>query len=293
MSAQPEPLYLPDPHDIYLASGEHQSVSKFPDVPEEGAVYFTPPSLIGTSSFDELPLAVQREGYKRSSDLYRAVGVAAGQTVGAVRQDLAEVKNNLVESQAKVAESEEALELARIDPVTGLKNGLAFKEEYYNTFNRSEHPGLVYLDLEGLRRANRVPQNPLAEEEHLRAGHHAVGDAYLRAVAQSIKRATRVGDEVYRSGERSDEIIIVIPETDLDGIRDLMARLKVLSTEAIEPLNLPENVYPGLSIGGAVKQSDEDTADIVKARADAHCEEEKRIRYDRLERETGLNLRSK
>ena len=57
----------------------------------------------------------------------------------------------------------------------------------------------MVIDLDGLKRVNDTEG-------------HAAGDAYLKALAQALRNALRIGDTAYRIG--GDEFVVLLPETD-------------------------------------------------------------------------------
>ena len=62
---------------------------------------------------------------------------------------------------------------------------------------------------------------------------HLAGDAVLHRIAQTIRKALRQGDEVYRYG--GEEFLVTLPEQSLDEARKAMDRVR----EAVERLAIP------------------------------------------------------
>lgn len=109
----------------------------------------------------------------------------------------------------------QARDLARTDHLTGVANSRYFTEilslelEYAHRHNRSL--SLAYLDIDNFKQVND------------RNGH-AVGDALLRLVAQTMKQAVRANDLVARVG--GDEFAILFREAGHEQVRAVMDRIK-------------------------------------------------------------------
>lgn len=175
------------------------------------------------------------------------------------------------------SELEDKLELSKIDPVTGLKNRLALFEDLDRVFRRGPL-GVLYIDVNGLSRVNKLDEK------------HAAGDKYLLGIAQALKLQLRFGQTIYR-GEGSDEIIILAPDTDAETLSGFIERIRIVGEETVEAMNLPGGVFPGICVGGAIKQDKGDTPEKLIGRADQHCEEEKNRFYDAIHQETGRDIR--
>jgi diguanylate cyclase len=157
------------------------------------------------------------------------------------------------------------------------KNRLAFEKEFPSIFEKDPSPGLLYIDLNGLSRVNKLDDL------------HAAGDKYLHDVAQALRKELRAGDEIYRIG--GDEIAVVLRNVTLEQIEKIIERYRIRGLEGVEHANLPAETYPGVSVGGAIKQpGDRSHEDMIK-RADKHSEEEKQAFYQDIERRTGKNVR--
>jgi two-component system, cell cycle response regulator len=108
-----------------------------------------------------------------------------------------------------------ALELALIDPLTGLNN-LRFLETHLATIlDQAAHKGrpvsLMILDIDHFKTVNDT------------YGHDA-GDAVLKQFAQRIKKVVRGADLVCRLG--GEEFIVVMPETPLETAAHIAERLR-------------------------------------------------------------------
>ncbi|TNC10248.1 GGDEF domain-containing protein [Methylobacterium terricola] len=163
-------------------------------------------------------------------------------------------------------EAERALaELARIDPLTGLANRKSLDEALDDfALRRAEGSpaGLtvICLDLDGFKAVNDT------------FGHSA-GDKLLKVVAERLRAATREGDSVFRLG--GDEFVCLLPGTDADDVERLSRRLIDAISRHVE-VQAGQFVQVGVSIGGAMVQSDDDAVDAVIERADAALYDAKR-----------------
>lgn len=112
------------------------------------------------------------------------------------------------------AEEARAQRLARADSLTGLGNRRAFDEALATEVARARRVAstvsVALADLDGFKKLND------------RFGH-LEGDRCLREVAEAITDATRGGDRAFRWG--GDEIVLLFPDTDHGGAREIMARM--------------------------------------------------------------------
>lgn len=108
-----------------------------------------------------------------------------------------------------------AQQVARVDPLTGLYNRRAFEEVVAPLLARAERyrrpVSLILMDLDHFKSIND------------RFGHH-VGDAVLRAVADTTRDVVRKGDVLARWG--GEEFIILLPETDREQAVHLAERVR-------------------------------------------------------------------
>lgn len=92
---------------------------------------------------------------------------------------------------------------AFIDALTGLLNRRALERDLRREAGRaarhSRRFSLMVIDLDGLKVVNDTQG-------------HAAGDAHLKALAQALRSALRIGDTAYRIG--GDEFVVLLPETD-------------------------------------------------------------------------------
>ena len=123
---------------------------------------------------------------------------------------------------------EEERALARTDNLTRLLNARAFCEvvaaerERLRRYDRTL--SLVYFDLDNFKSVND------------RLGHH-VGDALLRTVGDTMRANVRQVDQAARLG--GDEFAILLPETDDDGARIVLERLRSRLLLAMEQKHWP------------------------------------------------------
>ncbi len=92
---------------------------------------------------------------------------------------------------------------------------------------------------------------------------HAVGDAALVNLAQLMREAARDVDHIVRMG--GEEFCVLLPHTDLEGALQLGGRLR----EVVHGARASGSVPMTVSVGVAVAQSIDESADAVIARADA------------------------
>lgn len=119
--------------------------------------------------------------------------------------------------EAKVAERTTALErLTKIDPLTELFNRRGMTERLEAELTRAEREqrrvGILWLDIDEFKEIND------------RSGH-AVGDAVLKAVAETIRQTLRPYDVAARWG--GDEFLILLQPTDAGILDNLGERLRL------------------------------------------------------------------
>ncbi len=146
---------------------------------------------------------------------------------------------------------------AETDPLTGLPNRLRFDsalEQAVRRFqqNRVDPFGLLFLDLENLKRINDTFT-------------HAAGDQVLRAVAHRLTHVVRPGDVAARlSGD--EFAVIVHGVADAAAIETISARIR----RAVEnPVKFGAVDLPcSISMGAAIAGIDDDDAEKFLERAD-------------------------
>lgn len=159
-------------------------------------------------------------------------------------------------SKAKQAE-EKLYHLANHDSLTGLPNRMRFTEQLTKTLDRNRRTGtglaVAFIDLDRFKMINDTLG-------------HAIGDVYLKIVAERLVAATRKQDTLARWG--GDEFVLLLEElSDRQAIADAMKRL-------LEQLGQPiylegHELLPTASIGISLYPKDGRSApDLIKA-ADA------------------------
>ena len=151
---------------------------------------------------------------------------------------------------------QEIQSLALTDPLTGLQNRRSLFELGKIEFARSQrmdrHFCCLMLDLDHFKTINDQYGHP-------------VGDLVLQEFAQDCKRSVRAADLIGRYG--GEELVIFLPETDLDTAVQIAERLR----ETIEKMPIKygdQELHVTVSIG--VSRMDENTLELetLIARAD-------------------------
>jgi diguanylate cyclase (GGDEF)-like protein len=118
----------------------------------------------------------------------------------------------LTEAQCRL--TAQLREAASTDPLTGLANRRAWTAEADRSLARARRAGIpvtiAILDLDDFKEVND------------RDGHGA-GDALLRELTAQWSQRLRASDLLGRHG--GDEFVLCLPDTDLDGTREVLDRL--------------------------------------------------------------------
>lgn len=105
--------------------------------------------------------------------------------------------------------------LARIDTLTGVMTGSAFRESAAKVIGLAARNGrpftILYVDLDDFKKVND-------------SGGHAEGDRALKAVASSLVQSVRRTDMVGRLG--GDEFAVLLPETGEAGAREVIEKMR-------------------------------------------------------------------
>ena len=158
----------------------------------------------------------------------------------------------------------EARTLARQDALTGVANGLAFRElldREIARLGRTASPlTLAYVDLDRFKHVNDTLG-------------HAAGDDLLRAIGGRLAAVVRSNDAVARLG--GDEFAILLPDTDLTAASKVLDRLRSGIQGAIDRVEgIPEGV--GATIGAVVFVQPPSSVDEALHAADQRMYEGKR-----------------
>lgn len=144
--------------------------------------------------------------------------------------------------------------LARMDILTGVLNRHAFTEQLDYTIAmaaRERKPmAVAYIDIDDFKRVNDTQG-------------HAGGDRILQLIARVLRESIRRTDLVARLG--GDEFALVLPNTDLAGAEQLIAKTTQMLRDALrsEPLAVT------CSVGVVAFQSPPQTAEEAITAADS------------------------
>lgn len=182
---------------------------------------------------------------------------------------LAEAVVAIGERNKQIEYQRQQLAEAHLDPVTLLPNRRAFEHDLDAAMSRatfSEPVALVIIDADNLKRINDTLG-------------HAVGDRYLKVIAERLDKTMRNFDRAYRIG--GDEDAIIMPnvrwstsETEDDAAYRIQQRVKKYVNFGINVEGFPEHLHPGVSVGVAISRTSDSTKDIFE-RADSHLYEDK------------------
>lgn len=164
--------------------------------------------------------------------------------------------------------------LANTDAVTGLFNRHYLDSQLGEIVNRARAGGLplvvLMLDIDAFKPVND------------RFGH-AAGDRALQAVAARLSASVRGSDMVVRYG--GDELVVVMPDTDLATARRIAERLR--ATVEATPIGGPDasaaEVRITVSIGVAALETSDVDGPALLCRADAALFAAKRAGRNRVE----------
>jgi two-component system cell cycle response regulator len=166
---------------------------------------------------------------------------------------------------------EQSVEMAIIDPLTGLHNR-RYLEGHLRTLvtqsiSRQQPLAMLIADLDHFKSVNDN-------------WGHDVGDAVLREFAVRFRGTTRTVDLTCRLG--GEEFVCVMPDTDL--VRGTQVAERLCAGVAREPFRANANtaVHVTASVGLAALESCEDTAELLFKRADRALYEAKREGRNRV-----------
>lgn len=148
------------------------------------------------------------------------------------------------------------------DSLTGLPNRRIFAQRLAEELSRSARDrtgvgALLVVDVNDLKLVNDIHG-------------HAAGDDALRGVAELLRGALRTADVCCRTG--GDEFMILLPDTDASGARQVMARLRAVVIRAGSRQDIPISI----SVGSASWPADGRKAEALIDKADRDMYAEKR-----------------
>ncbi len=175
----------------------------------------------------ELERRIEREG---GETWFRFIASRVGDDLCVTFFDVTERKRREREMEAAASQ----------DPLTGLLNRRGLEADapalLWAAASAGARCALLYLDLDGLKQVNDS------------LGHEA-GDCLLAEFAARVHACTRGPDLLARVG--GDEFVLLLPETDLRGARDVAERVVAALREPVRIGS--ERVGCGVSIGVAMQ----------------------------------------
>lgn len=173
-----------------------------------------------------------------------------------------------------VLRAEQDADLARrdalTDDLTGLPNRRLFDAalagRLENLARYGWRFGLLIVDIDNFKVVN---------DRH----GHAVGDAVLVGVSETLRGAVRAGDALARWG--GEEFVVLVESSDEAGLVDAAERLRALvAGSEVRLAGLSQKVH--VSVGGALARA-EDSGETLFARADAALYGAKKAGRNRIE----------
>ena len=167
----------------------------------------------------------------------------------------------------------EAIELAVIDPLTGLYNRRYLMRHLRSLMDQAPPPhlSLMLIDVDFFKSVND-------------AHGHAAGDRALRVVAETLRSNVRAFDTLARYG--GEEFVVIMPGAGREQAALAAERLRQAVAEMITPPFAPSGggmLRLTVSIGVGVSGLDADTADGLLAAADGALYAAKRGGRNRVE----------
>lgn len=190
----------------------------------------------------------------------RAIAVDILETTEAAQARTSLLQARLETSQQETerlrAELEQQRREAQIDPLTGLFNRRALDAHLNRlmTTEEGEKLSMVLLDIDYFKQVNDTYG-------------HALGDAVIRSVANTIRKCIRGDDYPVRFG--GEEFLVLLPNTSLDGAAKVAETIRV-RIEALRLVRRRDNLALKpftVSLGVAQRQPD-DTRESLFERAD-------------------------
>ena len=146
---------------------------------------------------------------------------------------------------------------ALTDPMTDLPNARSLQMQFEKESARAARNGtnfqLLMLDLDGFKAVNDT------------FGHKA-GDKLLKELARVMTSQLRDYDFLARYA--GDEFVAIVPETDSEGISELIQRIEQAVDEFVLPLGEGKSARVGISIGVGCYPNHGSTLDQIIVHAD-------------------------
>jgi diguanylate cyclase (GGDEF)-like protein len=169
------------------------------------------------------------------------------ETVSRIASDAISVSLQHAESESR----------ALTDPMTNLPNARSLQMQFEKETARASRNGtsfqLLMLDLDGFKAVNDT-------------FGHKTGDKLLKELARVMSAQLRDYDFLARYA--GDEFVVIMPETDQEGIRELSQRIEKAVDDFVLPLGEGKCAQVGISIGAACYPSHGETLDHVIIHAD-------------------------
>jgi len=138
-------------------------------------------------------------------------------------------------------------DMAYIDALTGLYNHRYFQETLATELSRASRyqssVSLIIFDIDFFKKVNDT------------YGHPA-GDQVLKNIASEVKKAVRPSDIVARYG--GEEFVVILPETDITGIKVFAARLRRCVEGLITKVG-DQQIMVTVSVGGTTHSPEQHT----------------------------------
>lgn len=162
-------------------------------------------------------------------------------------------------------------QLVRTDPLTGAANRRHFVEQIHIEIQRARREqtplALLMMDLDHFKSIND------------RWGHSA-GDLVLRNFADLVRQLSRTSDLLARLG--GEEFALLLPNTGLDGAREVAARILGLVREQSIATDAGQTIHYSTCIGAALLGPQENHYEPLMKRADAALYRAKEAGRDRV-----------
>lgn len=149
----------------------------------------------------------------------------------------------------------QALQLALIDPLTGLHNQRYFNRHLRGLLDVGQPSGLAVMMLD-------VDHFKMVNDQH----GHAVGDHALRLIARTLRENTRAFDSIARYG--GEEFAVVMPGSDREDAVAAAERLRSAVAEAVFEPTPGKRAQLTISIGVACLNGAGGSAEYLMRAAD-------------------------